>query len=88
MECVREATCTSATISGSGASAVISQAAPTFWIHVPRLEARLAIQSARNIGRRSGAQGSARRGSRTASEETAIAPDDRTRRTRRSVESR
>src|SRR3989442_486544 len=60
--------------SGSGASEVISQAAPTFWIHEPRLEARLAIQSARNIGRRNGAQGSALRRSPSASGERAIAP--------------
>ena len=44
------AACTRLTISGEGASDVISQLAPVFWIHMPVLEARLAIQSARKAG--------------------------------------
>ena len=50
------AACTSATISGEGASEVMSQLAPTSCIQVPILETTVAIQSARNRGRRSGAQ--------------------------------
>jgi hypothetical protein len=48
------AACTRLTISGEGASEVISQPAPVFWIHMPVLEARLAIQSARKAGWRRG----------------------------------
>ena len=40
------AACTRLTISGEGASEVISQPALVFWIHMPVLLARLAIQSA------------------------------------------
>jgi hypothetical protein len=50
------AACTRPTISGEGASEVISQPAPVFWIHMPVLEARLAIQSARKAGWRRGAK--------------------------------
>ena len=50
------AACTKLTISGEGASEVISHPAPVFWIHMPVLLARLAIQSARKIGWRRGAK--------------------------------
>jgi hypothetical protein len=50
------AACTSATIVGLGASEVINQAAPTFCIHVPILDATDASQSARNNEWRSGLQ--------------------------------
>ena len=41
--------CTSATMSAEPVIEVISQAAPTDWIRPPRLDARLAIQTARKI---------------------------------------
>ena len=41
------AACTSATMVGDGDSVVISQAAPTLWNQVPRLEATVAIHSQR-----------------------------------------
>ena len=50
------AACTSATISGEGASSVISQAAAASCIHVPMLETTSEVHSARNNGRRNGAQ--------------------------------
>ena len=50
-----EAVWISDTISGDFESEVISHAAPTFCIQVPRLEASAAIHSARNTRRRSGA---------------------------------
>ena len=50
-----EAVWISETISGDFESEVISHAAPTFCIQVPRLEASAAIQSAKNTRRRSGA---------------------------------
>jgi hypothetical protein len=50
------AACTRLTISGEGASEVISHPAPVFWIHMPLLEARLAIQSARKAGWQRGAK--------------------------------
>src|SRR5882672_1083406 len=50
------AACTSDTMSGDGASSVISHAAAESCIQVPMLEATSAIQSARNSGRRSGLQ--------------------------------
>ncbi|GGG22544.1 hypothetical protein GCM10010964_08360 [Caldovatus sediminis] len=43
-------------MSGDGASEVISQPAPVFWTQSPTLEARLAIQSMRKVGWRSGAK--------------------------------
>src|SRR6267378_4087909 len=48
------AACTSDTMSGDGASSVISQAAAASCIHVPTFEATSAIHSARNSGRRNG----------------------------------
>jgi hypothetical protein len=45
----------SETISADFDSEVISHAAPTFCIQVPRFEASAAIQSAKNTRRRSGA---------------------------------
>src|SRR5690606_7836048 len=48
------AACTSATISGSGDSEVISQPAPTSCIQVPTLDTMVAIQSARNVELASG----------------------------------
>jgi hypothetical protein len=53
------ATCTKLTITGEGASEVISQPAPVFWIHSPVLLASVAIQSARNAGWRSGTKAAA-----------------------------
>ena len=50
------AVCTSATITGVGASEVISQPAPTSCIQVPMLEKTLAIQSIRKTGERNGLQ--------------------------------
>ena len=50
------AACTRPTISGEGASEVISHPAPVFWIHMPVLLARLAVLSARKAGWRSGAK--------------------------------
>ena len=41
--------CTSATRSAEPVIEVISQAAPTDWMRLPRLDARLAIQTARKI---------------------------------------
>jgi hypothetical protein len=41
---------------GESESEVISQAAPTIWTRPPKFEARLAIQTARKIGWRSGAK--------------------------------
>ena len=46
---------TSDTMKGSAVRLVISQPAPTSCIQVPRLDTRLAIQIARNMGRRRGA---------------------------------
>jgi len=45
---------TSATMSGDGAIDTIIQDAPTDWIMPPKLEAMLAIQTARKTGLRSG----------------------------------
>src|SRR4051812_33828344 len=42
--------CTSATRSAEPVVAVISQAAPTDWMRLPRLDARLASHTARKIG--------------------------------------
>jgi hypothetical protein len=50
------AVCTSATNRAEGASSVMSQAAPTFCIHVPILETTEAIQSQRNQAKSSGVQ--------------------------------
>src|SRR5260370_39104171 len=50
------ATCTSDTISGDGASNVMSQAAAESCIHVPMFDTTSAIQRPRNSGRRSGLQ--------------------------------
>jgi hypothetical protein len=44
------AACTRLTITGEGASEVISHPAPVFWIHSPVLLAKVAIQRARNVG--------------------------------------
>src|SRR5437899_7499717 len=49
------AACTKATIKTEAESSVISHAAPTFCIHVPTLDAKNAIQSHLNKGRRKGA---------------------------------
>jgi hypothetical protein len=49
--------CTSATIAGEGASAVIIHDAPTDWISPPKLDAMLASHTARKIGTRSGEVG-------------------------------
>ena len=49
--------CTSATMSSEAEIAVIIQAAPTDWIRPPKLETRLAIQIARNVGSAKGASG-------------------------------
>jgi hypothetical protein len=43
------AACTKLTMTGEGASEVISQPAPAFWSQMPVLLARLAIQSERKI---------------------------------------
>jgi hypothetical protein len=53
------AACTKLTITGEGASEVISHPAPVFWIHSPVLLARVAIQSARKAGLRSGTKAAA-----------------------------
>ena len=50
------AACTRLTMSGEGASEVISQPAPVFWIQMPVLLARSAIQSERKIEWRRGAK--------------------------------
>jgi hypothetical protein len=49
------AACTKLTITGEGASEVISHPAPVFWIHRPVLLASVATQSMRNAECRSGA---------------------------------
>src|SRR5437016_5343142 len=41
--------CTSATMSGDGASDVISHEAPTTWMRLPKFEMRLAVQIARKV---------------------------------------
>jgi hypothetical protein len=46
--------CTSATMCAESAIDVIIQEAPTDWIKPPRLEIVLAIQTARNVGKRNG----------------------------------
>ena len=51
--------CTSAIMTGEGAIVAISHAAATAWISPPKLETRLAIQTSRKIGWRSGANGEA-----------------------------
>jgi hypothetical protein len=48
------AVCTRETKSGKGVSEVISQAAPTFCIQVPKLETSAASQSVRETGMRNG----------------------------------
>jgi hypothetical protein len=53
------AACTKLTMIGEGASAVISHPAPVFCTHNPVLLARLAIQSMRKAGWRSGAKATA-----------------------------
>src|SRR5688500_7973578 len=52
--------CTSATTSAVGDSEVISQEAPTDWISPPKLEHRLASQSARKMWYLNGVRGDAR----------------------------
>jgi hypothetical protein len=47
--------CTSATMSTESEIEVISHAAPTPWMRLPKLEPRLASHRARNIGSRRGA---------------------------------
>src|SRR5215218_2501006 len=53
--------CTRAMRSADAPMDVISQAAPTDWISPPKLEARLAIQTARKIGCRKGDKEDTRR---------------------------
>ena len=48
------AVCISATSTGEGVSSVMSQAPPTFCIHVPMYETTDAVQSARNSESASG----------------------------------
>ncbi|VXC78681.1 hypothetical protein SPHINGOAX6_50043 [Sphingomonas sp. AX6] len=50
---------TSATICDDGVSDVISHDAPTDWINPPKLDAMLAIHTARNTGIDNGAEGAA-----------------------------
>jgi hypothetical protein len=40
--------CTSATMSGEGASEVMSQEAPTDWIRLPKFDTSVAVHTARN----------------------------------------
>src|SRR5690606_31711227 len=53
------AACTKATISSEEDMVVIIQAAPTVWTRPPRLDAKVAVQSARKVACRKGAKGEA-----------------------------
>src|SRR5262245_60227908 len=57
-----DAACTSAIMSGDGASRVMAQAAPTDWNHVPKFDTRLVVQIARKKLCRNGASAPTRAG--------------------------
>src|SRR3546814_9605280 len=75
--------CTSAMNRCDGVSSVISQPAPTAWIVEPMFEARLAIQIARNAGKRKGARadGAGERSILTPQRVAVVVPDGKSGRT-------